>query len=128
MLAFRDLYDAYQKVEFDALVKGANSFELVHVCYDRLIQSLGTALLAHERCDAALKSRSLTRALTALVALQMGVDSEKEMAAALISFYSAARNSILASSVEFNPERIRQIRDDFVEVRDALRPAALKAG
>jgi flagellar protein FliS len=122
MLARRDPYEAYQNVEFDARVRGANSFELVHVCYDRLIHSLSTALLAHERGDAALKSRSLTRAVTALVALQLGVDSGKAMSAPLIAFYNAARKSILACSVAFDPDQIAQIRNDFVDVRDVLIP------
>jgi flagellar protein FliS len=122
MLARRDPYEAYQNVEFDARVRGANSFELVHVCYDRLIQSLGTALSAHERGDAALKSRSLTRAVTARVALPRGVDSGQAKSAPLIALYNAARKSILACSVAFDPEQIAQIRDDFIDVRDVLIP------
>ncbi|MDD3799410.1 MAG: flagellar protein FliS [Novosphingobium sp.] len=120
MLAQTDPYDAYQRVEFDARVKGATSSELVHVCYDQLILALSTALVASERRDARLKSRSLTRALTALMALQLGVDQGHEMAAVLTDFYGAARKSILASSLEFDAECLRVMRDDFWEIRDAM--------
>ena len=124
MLAQRDPYDAYQRVEFDARVKGASSSELVQICYDQLTLALSMALLANERGDAGLKSRSLTRALTALMALQLGVDQSHEMAAPLIEFYGAARKSLLASSLEFDADCLRRMRDDFKEVRDALIPVS----
>ena len=122
MLARSDPYDAYQRVEFDARVKGASSAELVHICYDQLILALSTALLAHGRDDAPLKSRSLTRALTALMALQLGIDQSHEMAGVLSDFYGAARKSILASSLNFDADALRAMRDDFTEVRNAFSP------
>ena len=120
MLAKLDPYDAYQRVEFDARVQGAASSELVHVCYDQLILALSTAMLAEERKDTRLKSRSLTRALTSIMALQLGIDHNHEMAEVLTSFYGSARRSILSSSVDFDGEALRAIRDDFRDIRDAL--------
>ena len=120
MLEKRDPYDAYQRVEFDARVKGASSAELVEICYDQLILALSIAIIADEKKDSRLKSRSLTRALTAIMALQMGVDQSHEMAAILTDFYGSARSSILASSLQFDAERLRTIRSDFREIRDAL--------
>lgn len=122
MLARRDPYDAYQRVEFDARVKGASPSELVHICYDQLVLALGTALVANERHDAGLKSRSLTRALTALMALQLGIDQSHEMAGTLSDFYGAARKSILASSLEFDADCLREMRNDFRDVRNAFLP------
>ena len=122
MLSRRDPYDAYQRVEFDARVKGASPSELVHICYDQLILALGTALVANERNDAGLKSRSLTRALTALMALQLGIDQSHEMAGTLSDFYGAARKSILASSLYFDAGCLREMRDDFRDVRNAFLP------
>lgn len=121
MLASTDPYDAYQRVEFDAWVKGASSGDLVHICLDQLIIALNTAILAHERGDSRLKSRAMTRAVTALIALEMGVDREHEMAGVLTEFYGAARKSILASSVSFDREVLEAMRDDFTEVRNAFR-------
>ena len=120
MLAKLDPYDAYQRVEFDARVKGAASSELVHVCYDQLILALSTAVLAEERKDARLKSRSLTRALTSIMALQLGIDHNHAMAGVLTNFYGSARRSILSSSVDFNGAELSTIRDDFWDIRDAL--------
>lgn len=122
MLAHTDPYDAYQRVEFDARVQGAAPQELVHICLDQLIISLSTALLAYARSDAQLKSRAITRAVTALIALEMGIDREREMAAVLGEFYGAARKSILASSVNFDAAGLAEMRDDFVELRRAFQP------
>ena len=123
MLAKRDPYDAYQRVEFDARVKGATPSELVHICYDQLILALSMALLADQRNDTRLRSRSLTRALTALMALQWGIDQTHEMAVPLMDFYGAARKSILASSLAFDADTLGAMRDDFWEVREAFLPA-----
>jgi hypothetical protein len=46
MLACNDPYDAYQRVEFDAWVKGASPQQLVQICFDQLIIALTTAILA----------------------------------------------------------------------------------
>jgi len=120
MLLKRDPLDAYQRVEFDARVKGANASELVHVCYDQFVNALGAALVADQRRDALLRSRSLTRALTALMALQLGVDQDHDVAGALTEFYGAARRSVLASSLSFDRAGLEEIRKDFMEVRDGL--------
>lgn len=124
MLAQRDPYNAYQRVEFEARVSGASAQQLVHICFDQLISGLNTALLAAERQDSSLKSQSLTRALSALTALQLGIDPESEMAEILSGFYTAARKSVLESSVHFEAETLRTIRDDFQEIRNALFPSA----
>lgn len=120
MLVQSDPYDAYQRVEFDARVKGASPTELVHICYDQLILALGTAVLAHDRRDARLKSRSMTRAVTALMALELGIDRSHQMAGLLSDFYGAARKSVLANSLDFDRESLLQMRDDFAELRSAL--------
>ncbi len=100
MLACNDPYDAYQRVEFDAWVKGASPEQLVQICFDQLIIALTTAILANERCDGRLKSRAITRAVTALIALEMGIDR--------------------ASSVAFDGGVLAEIRDDFSDMRRAF--------
>ena len=120
MLACNDPYDAYQRVEFDAWVKGASPGQLVQICFDQLIIALTTAILANERCDGRLKSRAITRAVTALIALEMGIDRDHEMADVLSEFYGAARKSILASSVAFDGAVLAEMRDDFSDMRKAF--------
>jgi len=117
--------EAYRRVDFDARVSGAGPAELVHLCYEHLVSALGTAVHADLRGDNCLKSRSMTRALTAITALQMGVAGAQGpnagMAEALGQLYEAARRTILDSALQFDAERIAALRTDFSEIGQALK-------
>lgn len=119
MLAHRNPHEAYRRVEFDARVQGASSGELVRICHDQLIDAIGGAIAANGRDDRASKSKALTRALTALTALQMGIDPDHALAPALTGFYGAARKVILSSSLRFDEVQLGSLRDDFTEIRNA---------
>lgn len=123
LLARHNPQDAYRRVDFDARVNGCDPMELVGLCYEHLIASLGTALFAHGRGDNATKSQAITRALSAITALQLGVNGNEGVAGALRQFYQAARQAILDSVLKFNPEQIARVRDDFVEIASALTKA-----
>lgn len=120
MLARHTPQDAYRRVDFDARVHGSDPAELVGLCYEHLIGSLGSALYAHERGDNATKSQALTRAMAALTALQLGVAGEAGVALVLRQFYQAARGALLDSVLAFKPARIAEIRQDFVEIAAAV--------
>ena len=120
MLAQRNPHAAYRRVEFDARVASANAPELVKMCYEQLISGLGRALVAAERGDNRLKSEGLTRAVSALTALQMGVAGEGAIADALHRLYISARRSVLDSVLAFDTATITQIRQDFIEISAAL--------
>lgn len=113
--------EAYRRVDFDARVSGAGPAELVHLCYEHLISALGTAIHADQNGDNCLKSRSVTRALTAITALQMGVAGSDGMAVALGQLYEGARRTILDNALTFNPEAILTLRTDFAEIGQALK-------
>lgn len=126
LLARHTPQDAYRKVDFDARVSGCDPMELVGLCYEQLIASLGSALFAHQRADNDAKSKALTRALSALTALQLGIAGDGSVAQALRQFYQAARGAVLDAVLNFDPARIEQVRQDFVEIASALvnaRPA-----
>lgn len=121
MIHARSPREAYRRVEFDARVEGADPRELVALCYEQVVSALGLALVAYERGDNAMKSQSLTRALSAITALQLGVNGEEPIAVALHQLYQAARRSILDSALEFDPKVISTIRHDFMEIGAAMR-------
>jgi flagellar protein FliS len=123
MLAQRSPHEAYRRVDFDARVTGAGPAELVHLCYEQLVGALGTAIHADAIGDNSLKSRSLTRALTAVTALQLGTAQGEGVAAALRQVYEAARRAILESATAFDSKRVEALRQDFLEIGDALRAA-----
>jgi flagellar protein FliS len=124
LLARHTPQDAYRKVDFDARVNGCAPMELVGLCYEQLIASLGSALFAHDRGDNDSKSKALTRALSALTALQLGVAGTEGVAAALRQFYQAARSALLDAVLTFDPVRIKQVRQDFLDIASALTTAA----
>lgn len=123
MLARRTPDSVYRRVDFDARVGGADPMELVGLCYEHLVAALGSALFAHERKDNAGKSAALTRAVSALTALQLGVKGTEGVAAALLQFYQAAKNAVLDSVLTFDPARITAVRADILEIAGALHGA-----
>lgn len=120
MLMQRSPHEAYRRVDFDARVEGADSRHLVQLCYEQLIGALGSAVFAQRKGDNLLKSQSLTRALSAITALQLGVSGEGEVAGALRTLYEAARKSILDSALQFDPAMLERIRQDFIEISRAM--------
>ncbi|TCM18849.1 flagellar protein FliS [Novosphingobium sp. PhB165] len=120
MLRQQNPNDAYRRVDFDARVNGAKPADLVHLCYEHLVAALGTAIHAERIGDNALRSRSLTRALTAITALQLGISGESSMAAALNQLYEAARRTVLDSAISFDSRQIGTLRKDFEEIGRAL--------
>ncbi len=120
MLAIRSPNEAYRRVDFDARVEGSDPRHLVGLCYEQLVSSLGSAIFAQDRGDNSLKSQALTRALSAITALQLGVSGEDKTAGALRHLYEATRRAILDSAIRFNPEILGTIRSDFIEISRAM--------
>ena len=124
MLAFTDPREAYRRSEIDARVEGgADPSDLVRLCYEQAIGGLGLAIIAHERKDPAARSKALTRALSALTALDMGVDRSAPLADALLQLYGAARKAILDSVVSFDAETLKQMRQNFIDIAKAIQNA-----
>jgi flagellin-specific chaperone FliS len=120
MIALHTPSEAYRRVDFDARVHGADPRQLVSLCYEQLTTALGSALFAHEAGDNARKSAALTRALTSITALQMGISGEGGMAAALHQLYESARRSLLDCVLVFDAKAIAMLRDDFNEIARAM--------
>lgn len=124
MLALTDPNEAYRRSSLDARVQGGDSAALVQLCLEQAIASLGSALFAQERGDPMLRSKALTRALTAVTALEMGVDRNAPLAEALLQVYGAARQAVLGSVTDFDAGLLASVRQDFLEIEAALRGAA----
>jgi flagellar protein FliS len=127
MLAIRSPNEAYRRVDFDARVEGADPRHLVSLCYEQLVSSLGSAIFAQERRDNGLKSQALTRALSAITALQLGVSGEDATAQALRHLYEATRRAVLDSAIQFDAEVLGTIRRDFIEISRAMTGSASHA-
>ena len=123
MLAQHNAQTVYRRIDFDARVSTSDPSQLVELCYEQLISALGTALSANDRNDNQMKSGALTRAVSALTALQLGVSGQGAMADALNHIYHAARSSVLDNVLRFNPATIATIRQDFVDIARAISAA-----
>ncbi|MFM5948763.1 MAG: flagellar export chaperone FliS [Novosphingobium sp.] len=128
MHVLRSPQEAYRRVDFDARVAGADPVQLVLVCYEQLASALGTAIHAQARGDNAAKSASLTRALSALTALQMGLDQDQPIAGALSALFEGARKTVLDSVLQFDADALTALRRDISEIADAFRANATSPG
>jgi len=122
-LARHTPHEAYRRVEFDARIGGSDPRQLVTLCYEQLIGALGLALVAHDRGDNAAKSSAITRALSALAALQLGVSGDDEVAKALRHLYEATRRSLLDMVLAFDPATVTTMRGDYVDILRAVSAA-----
>jgi len=124
MLALTDPHEAYRRSALDARVQGGDTAALVTLCLEHATTGLGMALFAQARGDAAQRSKALTRALTAITALEMGVDRDAPLAQALLQVYGAARKAVLDSVIRFDPAALAATRQDLGEIHTALRGPA----
>lgn len=112
--------ETYRRIDFDARVAGADQHQLVALCLEQLTTALGSAIHAFDRGDNRQKSTALTRALSALTALELGVRGDDPVAAALLRIYAAARRAVLASVPAFDRATIATVRQDFIDIARAL--------
>ncbi len=120
MLAMRNPDEAYRRVDFDARVKGADPRQLVALCYERAGAALSAALFADAAGNNQTKSQALTRALSAITALQLGIAGQDGVAAALRQFFGAVRQRLLDCALAFDAEEIAAIRRDLADIAAAL--------
>ena len=120
MHALRSPQEAYRRVDFDARIAGADPRQLVLLCYEQLGTALGTAIHAAQAHDNARKSTALTRALSAITALQMGLDHDQPIAAALATFLESARQQVLDSVITFDAAALKGLKNDVAEIAGAF--------
>ena len=120
MLAMRNPREAYTRVDLDARVAGAGPRQLVALCYEQLSAAIASALFAHEAGNNQAKARAITRALSAVTALQLGVAGEEGVAGSLHRFYGSVRKALLDAALDFAPRRLTAIRADLIEIAGAL--------
>ena len=124
LLARNTPQDAYRRVELDARIGGSDPRQLVTLCYERLISALGSALHAARSGDNSAKSAALTRALSALAALQIGVSNDHQVAWALNHLYEATRQTLLDNVLKFDAAAVETIRADYVDILRAMTAAS----
>ncbi len=125
MLARSQPADAYREANFDARLMGGSRDDLVIFCIEDLIANLGALEIAEARGDRAARSKALTRCVTALTALELGIDRGAELATSLLQFYGAAKVSLLDSVRETDLSNIAAMKQDFRDIAKAMQAARL---
>lgn len=125
MLARTQPAEAYREANFDARLMGGSRDDLVIFCIEDLIANLGTLEIAEVRHDRTARSRALTRCVTALTALELGIDREADLARSLLHFYGAARVSLLESVRETDLANIAAMKQDFHDIAKAMQAVRL---
>ncbi|EDL49946.1 flagellar protein FliS [Erythrobacter sp. SD-21] len=115
--------DAYRQASFDARLLGSSRDELVLFCLEDFIDNLGQLELADRRFDHAARSRAITRCVTALTALELGIDRSAEMGATLAQFYGSAKNTLLNSIRQTDQGSVDSMKADFGDIANAFRQA-----
>ena len=124
MLAVTDPHEAYRRSALDARVQGGDTAALVILCLEHAIGGLGLAQIAAGRGESTQRSKALTKALTAVTALEMGVDRTAPLADALLHVYGSARKAVLDSVVRFDAAAVAAARQDLIEIKGALQGGA----
>jgi flagellin-specific chaperone FliS len=112
--------EAYRRVALDARIAGARPADLVLLCYEQLAEALGAAIEASSRADNHRRSAALTRALSVLTALQLGLDRQSPLAVPLDTFFAGVRRTLLDNVPTFDAEAIAATKADIIEVSDNL--------
>lgn len=120
MLALRNPQEAYRRVDFEARIEGASPTQLVALCFEQAESALASALFAHQSGNNQAKSKAMTKALAAITALQLGVDGDHDVAAALRQFYGASRRTLLDCALDFDVLTLDTMRRDLHEIAGAL--------
>ncbi len=120
MLAITDPTEAYRRSDFDARVQAGDTAALVNLCLEQAILAIGGAQHAQMAANPVMRSKALTRAVTAVIALEMGVDPAAPLGEALLSVYGAIRQSLLDSAVKFDSKALASARQDLIDIKDAL--------
>ena len=120
MFAHRNPQETYRRIEFDARVEASSPAQLVTLCYEQACDAMASALFAHDSGNNLAKSQAITKALAAITALQLGVNGEEGVSAALRQFYASVRRALLDCALKFDAETIAAMRRDLHEIAGAL--------
>jgi flagellin-specific chaperone FliS len=111
---------AYRKVDFDARVQGADATALVRLCFEEALGSIDRALYAQASGRVQLRNEALLRAMSALAALRIGVDTAHDIGPALVTLYTDAGEVVGRSMGRFDAARLQATRDDLAEIASAI--------
>ncbi len=120
---------AYQTVEQDLLVEGADPHSLVQILFTEFLVSLELTIAALERSDLAAKSAHITKAMMACHLLATSLDFENggQVAASLAEIYEWCRLKMLEGSVKNNIPALQEVHKTIADISSAWSQISAKA-
>jgi len=113
----RDAIKAYQTVEQDYMVEGADPHTLVHILFSEFIVNLELTIQALEVSDLAAKSAHITKCMMIchLLASSLDFDRGGDIAVSLAEIYEWSRRKLLEASLH---NRIADLQDVHKTIND----------
>lgn len=111
---------AYRQVDLDARIEASAADDLTRICLEEAASALGQALIALERAPDTVPRTALARAHSIAIYLARSVAPENPMRRALVQFYGGLAEVIGRNMTTARFAEIAQVRDDFLDVLNAI--------
>jgi len=115
--------EAYRRVEIDAYIVGGEAAQMTRLCLAETIGALNRALYFDSKADGEARVNCLTKALSCIQALKLGVDRTQPLAEALLVVYGNAVGRLTRNMRIFDARAISALRQDFLEIEQAFAEA-----
>ena len=121
---------AYEQVDQDFMVEGANRHRLIEILFTEVIASIDRALMGIAVNDLSARSAGVSKALTIVYSLRSSLDFERggEVAKTLADLYDWARVQLLAANKDRATERLTAVRTSLADIADAWSSISNKVG
>ena len=107
----------------ESAIRGASGVGLVIVLYEQVIQDLREAVIAMDKGDVELRTKSINHAFSVIAHLQGTLDRERGGAVApnLDRFYCRLRGRLTEAHVRMSKEILHEQISDLLSLREAWR-------
>jgi flagellar protein FliS len=128
-MLIQDPIKAYQTVEQDLLVEGADPHSLVQILFSEFLVSIELTIAAIERSDLAAKSKHITKSMMAchLLATSLDYDKGGEVAVSLGEIYEWSRRKLLEASVQNSISALQEVHKIIEDISGAWNMISAKA-
>lgn len=125
----RDAIKAYQTVEQDLLVEGADPHSLVQILFAEFLINIELTIAALERSDLAAKSAHITKSMMACHLLASSLDFEKggDIAVSLAEVYEWCRRKLLEGSIKNDISALQDVHKTIADISSAWSSISAKA-
>jgi flagellar protein FliS len=128
-MLIQDPIKAYQTVEQDLLVEGADPHSLVQILFAEFLVNIELTIAAIERSDLSGKSAHITKAMMACHLLASSLDYEKggEVAVSLGDIYEWSRRKLLDASIKNSVSSLQEVHQIIGDISGAWNMISAKA-